>query len=231
MKLLVILFLIQACNVVGPSGSAVSAYFFYPPDPDLPPAYGWNEHSPHNSLSVTATWPLYEVVPINSQSISYYNDNACFNLISGPTVLVNATTVSDSFYGNDGMTYYFQITSIDMDNHSYLSNCSEPMTIDVSPPVAVTSMDWLESSPSSISTVTANWIHSESSDIRYQVVEYFLDVDCTFTTSLMHTLDNFAVSDSVRLASGNTYYFKIMLIDYAENTTESLCSSAMKITY
>ena len=189
----------------------------------------WQEISPHDSTVVNATWDLPPYSNFSNQSIQFYNDGICgtagLNLVLG-----NTTTTVLNFNGTNGTTYTFRHFSIDGAGMSFPSGCSSPMVIDTTEPLDASSIGWVESTPTSSLSVTANWAVSTSPDISNQKIQFYIDTSCTVASGSLIDLASKTKSTYSFIAPGNGFYsYEITSIDNADNENVSSCSSSLQI--
>ena len=184
----------------------------------------WTQSTPHNTLSIDADWDASVSGDLASQSIQYYADGTC-TTADGAAVSLGAGVSTHNRAATNGSTYTYRITSTDNAGNSDTSACSSSITIDNAAPAAANTLAWVESSPTSSTSLNTTWVASSSGDIASQTVEYFTDACTTLATSSTLaagvTTHNFTSG-----TDGNTYYFRVTSTDTAGNSTASACSVA-----
>ena len=102
------------------------------------------------------------------------------------------------------------------------------MSIDTSAPVNAESLGWSETTPHDVTTITASWTKSTSGDLASQEVEYFINSDCSTSTTTIHS-PVAGITDSFTGNDGSTYYYLVRSTDNAGNINTSAFSEAMAI--
>ncbi|MCB9092196.1 MAG: hypothetical protein H6620_06515, partial [Halobacteriovoraceae bacterium] len=188
----------------------------------------WLETSPHNSLTINASWTRSVASDLDSQDVVYYTNASCTTAEGTSHTGLSSATATDSFTAGGDGSYYYKVISYDAAGNSTASSCSVVMDIDANAPSAATSLGWTESSPHNAASVTASWTRSVSSDLDSQDVVYYTDVSCSTAEGTTHALGAGSNSDSFSAIAGS-YYYKIVSRDNAGNTTDSACSPEMLI--
>ncbi len=88
----------------------------------------WIQTSPHNSLSVTASWSPSVSADVANQTITYYTDSSC-TAFEGTTSVLSSASATDSFSGVDLSSYYYKIITTDTAGNNTPSSCSPVMDI------------------------------------------------------------------------------------------------------
>ena len=190
----------------------------------------WVQTNPTNSTSVTASWTLSQSSVLADQKIQFYSDGSCVTT-TGPLVdLSSATAQTNGFTASNGNTYTFKITSIDTAGNTNTSSCSSPLLVNTTPPANATSLGWMQTTPTHITSVTASWTLSTSTTLANQKIQFYSDGSCSTTEgSLIDLSSTTAQNQSFSGSNGNTYTFKITSTDTAGNTSISSCSSPLLI--
>ncbi|MBF0441127.1 MAG: hypothetical protein HQK54_04420, partial [Oligoflexales bacterium] len=221
---------VQSVDAVGNTSSWISSVASIIVDTTLPNAptnLAWKERSPSGPSNVTATWTKSTSDDVVSQYVAYYTDPACEkDMITAFEKEI--TDESDSYVGEDKITYYFDVTIIDKADNEVYSECSQAMTIDSSllPPKA-TELAWSQSSPYAGLNVTATWKKSTATNIVSQTLTYYSDSSCITQVIDSIEKDKDSQSDTLTGVDGATYYFQIAATNDLEYTTFSECSSEM----
>ncbi len=98
------------------------------------------------------------------------------------------------------------------------------------PPVAASSLNFLESSPQSSLSFNANWVASTSLDVVEQRIELYDNASCSGIAVESHLTGNSSTTvQSFAVGSAGLYYYKVASVDNDGNETESICSVAMNV--
>ncbi len=190
----------------------------------------WSQSSPHSSTSVTAAWTKSVASDLSNQKIQFYTGAAC-NVVFGSLIdLVSASLQTRAFTGSNGTSYTYKLISIDTAGNQTESGCSSAMQIDTGAPNAAASLGWSQSSPHAGTSLTASWTKSDSSDLSNQSIQFYTGAACNTTSG--SAIDLSSSSTQTRAftgTNGQTYTYKIESIDFANNRTESSCSSALVV--
>ncbi len=198
--------------------------------PNAATSLGWTQTSPYNSTSVTASWTKSTSSDLSNQKIQFYSDGTCTTTSGSLIDLSSASTQTYAFSGTNGNTYTYKITSFDAAGNSTTSACSSSMVIDTSAPNAATSLSWVESSPTSNTTINASWTKSNSGDLSNQKIQLYSDGSCTTTSgSLINLSSSSTQTYAFSASAGNTYSYKVTSFDSAGNSTASACSSSLVV--
>jgi hypothetical protein len=104
------------------------------------------------------------------------------------------------------------------------------MLLDTTLPVPAVSLDWAEGTHHNALNVTASWTPSPDTDLASQSIEYFDDVLCTNSLGAAALLASVTSNTDIYTGvNGTTYYYQIINVDLASNSTTSNCSNPMTI--
>jgi alpha-tubulin suppressor-like RCC1 family protein len=97
-------------------------------------ALGWQQSSPTNASTLTASWSKSSSSDLSSQQIQFYNDSTC-TTVSGSLINLTSSATQQAFTGADGGIYTYKVTSFDTAGNSSTSNCSGSIAVDTVAPV------------------------------------------------------------------------------------------------
>lgn len=192
--------------------------------PTIASSLTFDQDSFSNTTNLTTSWTPSNSTDIESQLVEYFTD-ACFtNLVSSQ--ILAAGIASDSFTGAHGQRYYFRVTSLDFAGNASVSACSSRfVTVDTETPVSATNLDWIETSSSDLSSISAVWTLSSSSDILEQTVVFSENPSCS---KILRSERIAPIHSQFELPTtiygGKNLYFYIVTTDYAGNSSFSACS-------
>jgi hypothetical protein len=202
---------------------------------------GWAEIAPHNNVLVTATWTVSASSDVLTQRVNWHVDNACIGAPDSQSSVLGAAVTSESYTGTDGETIYYTITSADSAGNDITTACvstfSSGMLLDTTFPAAATmdgvaSTGWVEVSPHNVVTIIPDWIPAADIDLATQTIEYWANGTCAGGAAETYTgLGPLAVTHTgvLTVIDGGNYSYKVTSFDAAENSTTSVCSSAMNV--
>lgn len=123
---------------------------------------------------------------------------------------------------------YNQIPDIKL--HTFGGNTElfifSPNNYQMSGPAPATDLSWVESSPTSAASVTANWTVSAAAVDQH--IEFYSDNLCTSTLDIMNNIGISGSSIYSPIGDG-LIYFKITTVDASNNLSDSNCSPALEI--
>jgi len=117
------------------------------------------------------------------------------------------------------------------DSLSGLGGTEKLISIDTTAPDAATSITWSGTSPSSSSSIFANWMVSTSTDFAYSRIDFFKNGTCSGSAPEQSILINDSSTQTWRFFGQDmqTYSFKIASFDHAGNSSISVCSPEMRL--
>jgi hypothetical protein len=189
--------------------------------------------------------------PSNNSYINAANDSATFAVSgacneAGATVVVkvDASTAASQVGGLcDGSNWSATIntTGISAAIHSLTATLSDAaantgtsnavsITRDVTAPSLATGLGWTQVSPTSQTSVTADWTKSGSGDLANQKIQFYSNALCSITSgSLIDLASSSTHTRSFTGTGGNTYAYTVTSIDTAGNSATTGCSSSLSI--
>jgi len=200
-------------------------------DPTSPVLTGWDEAPLTNSATITARWTVSTSTDVTSQLVNYYSIVGCGGASLGTSFISDNTSVTSTFTGGTGSTYYFNVTSEDDAGNTVTSPCiAAGVTIDLDPPADGTALGWVQTNPSNVALIEADWTISGSADIADQEITYYANATCgspilSGPTSVGIGTDN---DQSQTATHGTQYSYTITSIDAAGNSTTSGCSTSLE---
>jgi hypothetical protein len=106
--------------------------------PNSATALAWGQASPHNNISISASWTKSTSPDLASQTIQFYSDSTCTTAL-GTHISLSSSAVSNNLTGANGNEYSYLINSFDTAGNSSQSSCSTAMTVDtIGPVLAIT---------------------------------------------------------------------------------------------
>ena len=192
----------------------------------------WDQAPLTNTSNVTARWVASASGDVASQTLTYYGVAGCGGASVGSVVISNNTATTDVFTGGSGNTYSFTVTSTDDAGNATTTGCvGTSVTIDTDSPLNGTNLGWVQSDPTNVTAIEADWDKSVSGDINDQQITYYANGNCTNPilagpTSVGIGTDN---NQSLTAAHGTVYSYKITTIDSATNSVTSGCSSSLEV--
>ena len=198
--------------------------------PNAATSLAWSLSSPSNSTGLVASWTKSNSGDLSNQKIQFYSDNSC-GTTSGLSIdLASAALQTRSFTGSNGGTYTYKVTSLDAAGNTSVSSCSSSMTLDTTPPAASSNLGWSQSTPTTLTGLTATWTKSASTDLYNQKIQFYTGASCTTVSGSQIDLASSATqSRAFTATAGNVYSYMVTSFDAAGNLTNSSCSSSITV--
>ena len=141
---------------------------------------------------------------------------------SGAIRNANFTALTDGVYS-------FRVVTMLMSGGENLSLCSAPMEVDTREPNAPGSLAWHGGITSSSTTLVADWVKSNSTDVVGQTIRFFQGAGCSGSAVFTESLGPSSVSASFGGGvDGGTYSFSVTTRDGAGNETVA-CSGGTTV--
>ena len=167
---------------------------------------GWQQTSPTNTLSVTASWTKSSAGTLADQTIQFYSDGSCMTPQGSAVDLSSSSIQTRVFSGTNGGTYSYKITSIDTATNTSTSSCSSGLSINTTPPASATGLSWVQSNPTNSASPVATWTVSSSPVLSDQKIQFFSDGVCgTQSGSLIDLSSSTTHTQSFSASNGGTY--------------------------
>ncbi len=193
-------------------------------------AIAWTQTSPHNTLSVDATWTPSSDGDEASQTINFYeNDATCTAGVFATSSLTTAVATYNFTTGSTGNKYYYTITTTDQATNAHVTACSAVMELDTIAPAAANTLAWTQSSPSNATSMDATWIVGGSADAASQSVQLYADATCSTASGAPISIGSGVTTTNFTGSDGSTYSFIVTTTDSASNTIASACSGGLTI--
>jgi alpha-tubulin suppressor-like RCC1 family protein len=96
---------------------------------------------------------------------------------------------------------------------------------------SATSLSWVHSNPTKLTSLTSSWTKSASTELDHQVIQYFSDGSCNTMLGSPVYLSNLADNNFYIQGAthGQTFSYRVYSYDLAENETTSVCSIPITI--
>ena len=188
----------------------------------------WAEGSPHNGVTVTATWTPSDALDLVSQNIIFYTGSSCQNL-EGTTASVGSATSSYSFGGNDLSSYSYKVESVHTSGNMTISACSSDMSIDLSVAGAANNLAWGQTSPHNSSSISASWTPTSSPGLVSQTVSFYNGAGCVAPETAQASIGASVGSYSFSGVDGGSYSFNVSSHYSNGDIIDSSCSSTMSV--
>lgn len=188
---------------------------------------GWQENSPSNAGTFNAEWTPPGHSSVSSQSLQFFTGAVCETPLGPEVSLPALTTSSHAFIPTAEIAYSFRIISYLNDGSTLSSDCSDPIVSDVTPPQDVTVLGWVQSSPTSLTSLTASWTLPFGSFSKS--ISVFMSGSCTGSPAVTTMPAGATTHSGIIGSNGNSISFRITTRDEAGNTALSACSSEISI--
>jgi large repetitive protein len=174
--------------------------------------------------------------PVNGSCIGVVNgavitlSHSTLGTLATPTCASNeySATVNLSTLANGNITIRADLSDA---AGNAASQASRTLTKDATAPAAAIGLNWAETSPSSSTSLTAQWTVSAASDLANQNIQFYSDSSCGTAQGLLLDLASTSTAQSTLASAvnGTTYSFKVTSLDGAGNATESACSAGLAV--
>ena len=102
--------------------------------------------------------------------------------------------------------------------------------LNFNPTAAASSLNWMQSSPQGVGSITARWTLSESAFVSAQAIQYYGDAFCGIEQGVPQTLPAATTSSSVVTTAGNFTSFRILTTLATGLQSWSNCSTELGTT-
>jgi hypothetical protein len=188
---------------------------------------GWQQSSPSNAGTFNAEWTPPGHSSVSSQGFQLFTGASCDTPLGTEVSLPALTTSSHAFIPTAEIAYSFQIISYLNDGSTLSSDCSKPIVSDVTPPQEVTVLGWVQSSPTSATSLTASWTLPFGA--LSKSISVFMNGSCTGSPAVSNIPAGATTHSGIIGSNGSSISFQVTTRDEAGNTALSACSSGISI--
>jgi hypothetical protein len=192
-------------------------------------SFFWQSGSTSRSTSPSVSWDYYTDANDSYFELELIPGHGCS---SAPMTTISSISLGDNFHQFSSLSnnsdYSAKLSVISIDGAIEQIGCVN-VSVNLLPPAPV-SLNWAEGTITNNSPIAAQWGSSSSGTVVQYDVNFYSDLNCTVfdSTSAGHG-PGILSTQLAGVVNNEEYSFKVKVIESDGDSSESLCSTGIKI--